>query len=294
MARALRTSWKGAISFGLLYAPVAMYPASQQDDVDFDWLQRETMQPVGYKRVVKSTGEEIPKEDIVKGVKYEGHYVVLSDEEIKSANVKSTQTIDIVGFTEATDVSFLYFETPYYLEPAKGGEKVYTLLREALLKTGKIGIALIVLRNKQHLAALIATREAIVLNTLRWAAEVRDTSGLSLPAAGLKDAAVKPAELAMAAQLIESMSTGWDPAQYHDTFRDDIMAMVRRKFEAGEARQVLHAEYEAPPETVGADLADLLRRSLQGAGKPAPAPRKAAASPGRKRAATHRPSKSVH
>lgn len=299
-----RTIWKGAISFGLLHAPVSMYPASQSDGIDFDWLQRDTLQPVGYKRVVKKTGEEIAKEDIVKGVKYEDHYVILSDEEIKAANVKSTQTIDIVGFTAADDVSFLYFDTPYYLEPTKGGEKVYALLREALLKTGKIGVALVVLRNKQHLAALIATPEAIVLNTLRWAEEVRDTSGLALPEAGVKSAAVKPAELEMAAQLIESMSTGWDPKQYRDTFRDDIMAMVKKKYDAGEAEQVSKVQIAAPEAIAGGgDLAELLRRSLQGTAEKTtktPAPKKAktaakrAPADARKRATAHRPSKTVH
>src|SRR5690606_23757858 len=146
-----RTLWKVAISFGLLHAPIALYPASRDERVDFDWLHRETLQPVGYKRVVKETGEEVAKDDIVKGVKYEDQYVVLSDEEIKAANVKSTHTIDIVGFTEADDVNFLFFEKPYYLAPQKGGEKVYALLREALLETRKIGVALVVLHNKQHL-----------------------------------------------------------------------------------------------------------------------------------------------
>jgi DNA end-binding protein Ku len=299
-----RTIWKGAISFGLLHAPVSLYPASQEESVDFDWLQRDTLQPVGYKRVVKKTGEEIAKEDIVKGVRYEDHYVILSDEEIKAANVKSSQTIDIVGFTAAEEVSFLYFEKPYYLEPAKGGEKVYALLREALLKTNKIGIALIVLRNKQHLAALIPTEEAIILNTLRWAGEVRDTSGLSLPEKGLKEAAVKPAELNMAAQLIDSMSTSWDPAQYHDTFRDDIMALVKQKYDAGEAEQLIRVQPEAMEAMAGGgDLAELLRRSLQGAQPQTPPPEKKTtkaakatkrASPPASKRATHRASKSVH
>lgn len=263
-----RTLWKGAISFGLLHAPVALYTAARSDGVDFDWLHRDTLQAIGYKRVVKETGEEVAKEDIVKGVKYEDQYVVLSDEEIKSANVKSTHTIDIVGFTEAEDVNFLFFEKPYYLAPTKGGEKVYILLREALLKTRKIGVAQVVLHNKQHLAALIATPQALVLNTLRWADEVVDTSDLNLPEAGLKAAAVKPKEVEMATQLIESMTEDWDPTQYRDTFRDDIMALVKEKFDSGMATTISDVKVKLPKEEAAEiDLTELLRMSLQGAPK---------------------------
>lgn len=260
-----RVIWKGAISFGLLHAPVGLYSASRSDNIDFDWLHRETLQRVGYKRVIKESGEEVDKDDIVKGVKYDDHYVVLSDEEIKSANVESTHTIDIVGFTDAEDVNFLFFEKPYYLAPSKGGEKVYILLREALLRTHKIGVALVVLHNKQHLAALIATPRVLVLNTLRWATEVTSPEELDLPPEGLKAAAVKPKELTMATELIESMSEAWDPTQYRDTFRDDIMALVKQKFEAGQAETISEVK-AAPPreETTEVDLTELLRRSLQG------------------------------
>lgn len=292
-----RTMWKGAISFGLLHAPVGLYPASKQDEIDFDWLHRQSLKPVGYKRIVKDTGEEVAKEDIVKAVKYEDQYVVLSDEEIKAANVKSTHTIDIVGFTEAEDVNFLFFETPYYLAPTKGGEKVYALLREALLKTRKIGVALVVLHNKQHLAALIATPQAIVLNTLRWATEVRAADDLDLPAEGLKGVAIKPKELQMATQLIESMTEEWQPEQFKDTFRDDIMKMVKQKFDAGMATEITEVTIEEPEETSNVvDLTELLRKSLQGR---SPAPKAAAKKdktpppPARKRA-NARSSKSVH
>jgi DNA end-binding protein Ku len=260
-----RVMWKGAISFGLLHAPVSIYPATRQDEIDFDWLKRGTLQAVGYKRVVKDTGKEVDKDDIVKAVKYSDEYVVLSDEEIKSANVKSTHTIDIVSFTDAADVNFLFFETPYYLAPTKGGEKVYALLREALLKAKKIGVALVVLHNKQHLAALIPTREALVLNTLRWATEVRSADDLDLPPPGLKGAAIKPKEVEMATQLIESMSDEWDPTQFKDTFRDDIMALVKKKFDDGQAHEISEVKVEAPElEAEETDLTELLKQSLQG------------------------------
>ena len=293
-----RVMWKGAISFGLLHAPVSLYPAIQQDEIDFDWLKRDTLQAVGYKRVVKDTGKEVDKDDIIKAVKYEGQYVVLSDEDIKAANVKSTHTIDIVGFTDAEDVNFLFFETPYYLAPTRGGEKVYALLREALRKSKKIGIALVVLHNKQHLAALIATPEAIVLNTLRWATEVRSTEALDLPEEGLKDVEVKPKELTMATQLIASMTEDWDPTQYHDTFRDDIMAMVKKKYDEGMAEQVTDVKIEEP-ETADreTDLTELLRQSLQGTAnrsRRSGLPKKVPPPAARKTASRSRPSKSVH
>ncbi|GAB3541881.1 hypothetical protein GCM10027343_13010 [Noviherbaspirillum agri] len=291
-----RVMWKGAVSFGLLHAPVALYPAARQDDIDFDWLRRDTLQPVGYKRVVKETGEEVGKDDIVKAVKYEGQYVVLSDEEIKSANVKSTHTIDIVAFTDAADVNFLFFETPYYLAPVKGGEKVYALLREALLKAQKIGIALIVMHNKQHLAALIPTQQAIVLNTLRWATEVKDTGDLDLPAEGLKAAEIKPKELTMATKLIESMSEPWEPVQYRDTFRDDIMALVKKKYDEGLAEQISEVTVEEPEEGTNViDIAELLRRSLQGTAKRPPRKSSTAKAPPPKATRTRsRPAKTVH
>lgn len=294
-----RTMWKGAISFGLLHAPVSLHPASRQDEIDFDWLQKDTLKPVGYKRVVKDTGKEVQKDDIVKGVKYHDEYVVLSDDEIKSANVKSTHTIDIVSFTPAEQLNFLYFESPYFLAPTKGGEKVYALLREALLKTRKIGVALVVLHNKQHLAALIPTPAALVLHTLRWATEVKDTEDLDLPKEGLKAAAIKPKELEMATKLIDSMSEDWEPEQFKDTFRDDVMALVKRKFDEGLAHEITDVKLEAPEEEdTETDLTELLKQSLQGAGKRSP--RRSAASerpppPARKAVASHsRAAKTTH
>ena len=156
---AARAIWKGAISFGLVHVPVAMFTATQEQEVDFDWLDKRSMDPVGYKRINKRTGKEIDKDNIVKGVKVEGgDYVVLSDDEIKAAYPKRTQTIDIETFVKAEDVSFVYIEKPYYLAPDGKAERVYRLLREALAKAGVIGIARMVLHNKEHLAALLDER----------------------------------------------------------------------------------------------------------------------------------------
>jgi Ku protein len=169
-----RAIWKGAISFGLVHVPVALHSATQEQEVDFDWLDRRSMDPVGYKRVNKRTGKEIAKENIVKGVKLEGdNYVVLSDDEIKAAYPKRTQTIQIETFVKAEDVSFVYIEKPYYLSPDGKAQRVYALLREALAGAAVIGIARFVLHNKEHLAALIPAGPALMLGTLRWANEIR-------------------------------------------------------------------------------------------------------------------------
>lgn len=183
-----RTIWKGAVSFGLVHIPVALVPATTRQGIDFDWLDKRSMDRVGYKRINKTTGEDIDSENIVKGVEYEkGHYVVISDDEIKAAHPKATQTVDIVAFVDAKDISFLYIDTPYYLTPDRRGEKVYALLRETLIQTGKVGIANVVLRNKQHLAVVMPLGKALVMNTLRWADEVRGVEYLEL-----KDEALDP------------------------------------------------------------------------------------------------------
>ena len=177
-----RAVWKGAIAFGLVHIPVALYPASQETEVDFDWLDKRSMDPVGYKRINKRTGKEIAKEHIVKGVKQDnGEYVVLSDDEVRDAYPKTTQTIEIESFVPAGDISFVYLEKPYYLEPTNRAEKVYALLREAMSRASLVGIARIVMHNKEHLAALLPAGPALMLGTLRWANEIRPASQLNLP-----------------------------------------------------------------------------------------------------------------
>jgi DNA end-binding protein Ku len=263
-----RAIWKGSISFGLVHIPVSLFPATTSDDIDFDWLDKRSMAPIGYRRVNKETGKEVDKKFIVRGYQYEkGRYVVLSDEEIRAANAKATQTVDIVCFADLKEVSFLYLETPYYLAPDKKGEKVYALLREALKKSGKIGIALVVMHTKQHLAALIPSGNALVLNTLRWGGELRDVKDLDLPADGIKATGIREKELAMADQLIEDMTERLNLEKFRDTFHDDILALVKRKVKAGKTELVETPEagpHEAVPSNV-IDLTELLKRSLHGA-----------------------------
>ncbi|ASL42387.1 hypothetical protein bAD24_I02780 [Burkholderia sp. AD24] len=273
--------WKGAISFGLVHVPVQLYPATQSEKVGFNLLDKRSIDPIGYKQINKRTGKDVTRENIVRGFEYEkDQYVVLSDDEIRSANPESTQTVDILAFVDAAAISFLYLDTPYFLTPDRKGDKVYALLREAMKATGKIGVANVVLHNKQHLAALIPVGPVLALNTLRWAAEVRDFDEFKLPADGMKAAGVSTRELDMAKKLIQDMSDAWDPSNYHDTFRDDIMALVERKIRAGKTEEI--TEVETPRESRRSadilDLSDLLKRSLgRGKSKPAKGGRKRAA-----------------
>lgn len=278
-----RAIWKGAITFGLVHVPVALYPASQETEIDFDWLDKRSMDPVGYKRINKRTGKEIDKENIVKGIKQEsGDYVVLSDDEIKAAYPKTTQTIEIESFVPAADISFVYLERPYYLEPIGKGEKVYALLREAMADAGLIGIARLVMHTKEHLAALLPAGPALMVGTMRWAHEVRPADELKLPPAGKEANRLKDTELKMAAQLIKEMTTDWKPQDYADKFTDAIHELVARKVKAGETEAVEPLE-EAPAgleDSNVVDLSELLRSSLgqrKGASKGAPAAKKKAA-----------------
>jgi DNA end-binding protein Ku len=260
-----RAIWKGAISFGLVYVPVALYPASESIDIDFDWLDKRSMDPVGYKRINKRTGKEIDRDNIVKGIKQDnGEYVILSDEEIKAAYPKSTQSIDIDVFVKAVEIPFTLLDTPYYLEPLAKGEKVYALLREAMKAEGVIGVARIVMHNKEHLAALIPDGNALLLNTIRWANELRPRSALKLPASGKTGPGLKSAELNMASRLIANMTGPWKPESYRDTFTAAIHKLAAQRARAGKTKQVTPLE-ELPERPTGAnvvDLTELLKQSL--------------------------------
>ena len=261
-----RVLWKGAITFGLVHIPIALYSATTETGLDFDWLDKRSMDPVGYKRINKKTGKEIDKENIVKGIEYEdGQYIVLNQEEISAAYPKSTQTIEIATFVPATDIPFVYLERPYYTAPINKGEKVYALLRETLLKTQRVGIARVVIQTKQHLAALIPSGPVLILNLLRWGNDIRRWEELNLPAEGIKDTGLTDKELKMAAQLVNSMSSGWNPGEFHDTFKEKIMELVHQKAENGDLQSVSRPEQLEQPQT-GAqiiDLAELLRNSLK-------------------------------
>ena len=286
-----RVIWKGAISFGLVHVPVALYPASQETGIDFDWLDKRSMDPVGYLRINKRTGKEIQKDDIVKGIKQDdGDYVVLSDDEIKAAFPKSTQTIAIESFVKAVEIPFVLLERPYYLEPTGKGEKVYALLREAMLEAGVIGIARVVMHSKEHLAALIPSGAALVLNTIRWASEIRPLDDLKLPNEGKSAAQLKPAELKMAAQLIHDMTSPWKADAHVDGFATAMHALVNQKVAAGQTETV--TPLEASPAEGSAsnvlDLTELLAKSLAKR-QPAPAGKPSAAKSAALKVAPKRP-----
>ena len=265
-----RVIWKGAISFGLVHVPVALYPASQTVGIDFDWLDKRSMDPVGYKRVNKRTGKDIAGDNIVKGIKQaDGDYVLLSEDQIKAAYPKSTQTIEIECFVKASEIDFTLLETPYYLAPTGKGEKVYALLREAMFEAGVIGIARVVMHTKEHLAALIPSGAALVLNTLRWASEIRPAADLPLPAEGKAAAGLKPAELKMAAQLISDMTLPWQSAAYTDQFADAIQALVAQKVAAGETETVTPLE-DAPSQPGASNVVDLTALLAQSLAKRQP------------------------
>ena len=263
-----RAIWKGAISFGLVHIPVSLVSATSSQGVDFDWLDKRSMDPVGYKRINKTTGKEVTKENIVKGVAFEkGRYVVLSEDEIRSAHPKSTQTIEIIAFVASDQIPLQNIDTPYFLAPDKRGGKVYALLREALKKTGKVALANVVLHTKQHLAALMPLESALVLVMLRWPAEVRSLDELELGSDVTKPTLAK-GELDMAKRLVEDMSADWQPDEYRDSFQDKIRALVAKKAKAGKIEDVETAEGGEERKSADViDLTELLKRSL--AGKPA-------------------------
>jgi DNA end-binding protein Ku len=262
MARSL---WKGAISFGLVHIPVEMYPATTEHSLDLTMLDKRDFSPIGFKRYNKGNDKEVSWDNIVKGYEYkDGEYVVLSDEDLRRANVEATQTIDILAFVDAGQVPLLYYDKPYYLAPGKGGDKVYALLRETLKKAGKIGIANVVIRVKQHLAALVCIGDTIVMNTLRYSDEIRSTDELKIPSSTSKTAAVTDKEIKMALALVEGMSEEWNPEQYHDSYREDVLALIEQKVASGDTKSITPVDKHAEPRTSGKviDLVALLQQSL--------------------------------
>ncbi|KQT08704.1 non-homologous end joining protein Ku [Ramlibacter sp. Leaf400] len=277
-----RAVWKGAISFGLVHIPVVLYGATAETRPKFNLIDPTSMSPVGNKQVSKTTGEAVQREELVKGIQVEeGQYVVLSKEEIRNALPRTTQTIEIEAFVDVSEIPATFFSKPYYVAPGARGLKPYALLRDVLRKSGKVGVAKVVISTKQHLAALMPSGDGLVLDLLRWADEVREA-----PTSVLGDATsikVSERELKMAEQLVEDMAAAWSPDLFHDEFKEKLQQLVQAKAAAGDVAtlQPLPGE-EAPSQSAEViDLTDLLRRSLQGKAS-APAP---AAAPSRRAAA---------
>lgn len=264
-----RALWKGAISFGLVHIPVELFSAEKHADLDLTLLDRRDFSRIGYKRVNKKTGEEVAWDNIVKGYEYErDQYVVLSDEDLRRANVEATQTIDILAFVDARQIPLSYYEQPYYLVPTKQGGKVYALLRETLRHADKIGVAQVVIHTKQHLAALYVMGNAIVLDTLRYDDEIRSVDEFDLPKANHKDTGISEKELKMALTLVDGMAEDWKPSNYHDTYREDVLALVKKKIKAHQTKTITLPEKaeNAPRKAEVIDLMALLKRSIAGKG----------------------------
>ncbi len=284
-----RPIWNGSISFGLVQIPVGLYPAEQQDDLSFTLLDRHDMSPVGYDRINKQTGAKVDWKDIVKGYEYDkGQYVVVTDDDLKAANVEATQTIDIVGFVDPDQIDTIYFDKPYYLAPTKQGKKAYAVLRETLRDSHKVAIAKVVIRTRQHLAEVRVQDERLVLQLLRFAHELRSPDELEVPGKNLKQLGVTGQELSMAKQLIEGMVTDFNPSEYHDEYRDDLLARIESKAKAGEINVVSETEAPKAPRRRAQviDLAELLKRSVE--------QRRGTRSPRPKKARGHRPRKPSH
>jgi DNA end-binding protein Ku len=259
-----RSIWKGAISFGLVNVPVTLYAAERTQELRFNQLDKRTMGRVREKRVDEKSGQEVPYEEIVKG--YDtggGQYVVLTDDDLKRANPKATQTVNIIGFVNAAEIDSSYFVKPFYLAPIGSGRKGYALLRTVLRESGRVAIAKVVIRTREHLCAVMARNEVLVLETLRYAYELRDTSELDLPGDDLAELGLSQPEITMAEQLIEAMVTPWDPAAYKDDYREDLLRVIAEKERTGHVEAVATGQ---PSDSSGGgqvvDIMALLKRSV--------------------------------
>ncbi len=268
--------WKGSISFGLLNIPVTVQKAEEGHDLSFKMLDEKDLSPIKYKKVSAKDGNEVPWPRIVKGYEYEsGQYVLVTKDDFKAANPKASQTIDIQDFVEFDDIDLMYFEKPYYLVPQKNGIKGYYLLAEALKRTKKVAVAKVVMRTKMHLVAVMAKDDYLVMEIMRFAHEVLSPADVDY----LKDSTrpkFNPKEIKMAEELIEGMTAEWNPAQYKDTYNDDIMKIINFKINAGETNEIdygdlIKDESSGNTGTV-VDLMPLLRKSLEAKRKSKAAP----------------------
>jgi DNA end-binding protein Ku len=264
-----RTSWKGAISFGLVHIPIALHSATQDIRPKMHMIDKKTNAPVGHKNYDKSTGKEVAQDDIVKGLETEkGHFVTLTKEEIQEALPKTTGTIGIEQFVKQADIPLAFYEKPYYVSPQAKGGKPYALLREVLKRTDRVGLGKIVLANKQHLAIVAPHGDALVMLLLRWEAEVRDTAGLPIPGSA-KAEGISDKEMKMAESLVMDLDAPWAPEQYHDEYVEKLDQLVEARKKAGDVQTLTGIVEDEIVPAQGADIVDLtelLRKSLRGGG----------------------------
>ena len=262
--------WKGSISFGLVSVPVALKPAEVKNELEFRMLDRRDLAPIGYRKVNKTTGEEVPREDVVRGFSAGEHgWVLVDDEDLKRASPERTQRIDIQAFVAGDEIDPVHFDRPYWLTPLGKDTKGYALLRATLQKSKRVGIATVVIQARQHLAALFARGRLLVLDLLRYADELRPTADLEAPPEDLKASHISPKEVAMAEQLVESMVEPWKPEQYHDEYRRDLLAYLKDRARRGAVEPEAAPPAKKRAEAPVLDMMALLKQSLaQGRPKP--------------------------
>jgi DNA end-binding protein Ku len=254
----MRALWKGAITFGLVTIPVSLFPATRREELKFRLLRSSDQSPVNYKRLAEADGKEVPWEQIVKGYEYEkGKFVIIKEEDFARVDVEATQTVDIMNFVSIDEVDPLLFYKPYYLEAAKGGDKAYVLLRDALLDTGKIAIAKVVIRTRQHLAAVKPQKKGLMLELMHFPKELIDVSEFKQPA----EKAIGKAEMQMAKQLIESMTTNWEPDQYNDEYHEALEKLIEEKIDHPDKTAPAPARKRQATNVI--DLVSVLQASLQ-------------------------------
>ena len=272
----MRPIWKGAISFGLVNIPITLYPATRREELRFHFLRKDDLSPINNKRVAEADGKEVAWEDIVRGYQYEkGKFVVLSEDDFARVDVEATQTVDIQEFVELDEINPMFFSKPYYMEPGKGGDKAYALLREVLRGTKRVGIATVVIKTREHLAAVKAQGDALVLELMHFSGEIIDSDELHVPG----EAKIAKKESDMAKQLVESMTGKWEPAKYKDDYKEALMEVIEEKVAAGGKDVAKPRKTKGVKATNVIDLVAVLQKSIQehgsSASKKAPRHKKA-------------------
>jgi DNA end-binding protein Ku len=254
----MRAIWKGSISFGLVNIPIALFPATRKEELKFRLLRATDHSPVNYKRVAQKDGKEVPWDQIVKGYEYEkGKFVVLNEKDFQRVDLEATQTVDIQDFVDIDEIDPMFFYKPYYLEPQKGGDKAYVLLRNVLAATNKVGIAKVIIKTRQYLAGVKALKHALVLELMHFAEELSDAEKLNVPKS------MKPGtrEIDMAKALVDSMSAKWNPEKYKDDYRDALLEVIEEKMESG--GKAIEEKPKAKKESTKViDLVAVLQQSL--------------------------------
>lgn len=251
----MRAIWTGAISFGLINIPIKLFSATESSTLDLDMLDKDDLSHIKFKRVNESTGKEVAYANIVKGYKIDEKYVILEDADFDAADAEKTQTIDILSFADETQIDSLYYEKPYYVEPQKGAAKAYSLLRDAMVESGKVGVTTFVMRNKEALAILKPYKEVIVLNKIRFEQEIRPTGELKLP----KVSKTKTKEVEMAHKLIEQLTETFDISAYKDEYSEKLLKIIKNKSNGKASKptkmKVVHKNKD--------DLMSMLKASLE-------------------------------